>query len=172
MLAADYGTSRARPGSACVTPMPRRSIDTPLGHLVIESDGQALTAIDWSEDIRRDRDPLLDEAAAQLAAYFAGRLRAFDLPLAPAGTPFRQAVWRAMEAIPFGATRTYGEMARDLKSAARAVGGACGANPLPIVIPCHRVLAAGGLGGYSGGLGLESKRKLLELEGMLPRTLW
>lgn len=118
---------------------------------------------------RRLQVPLesaLAAAAEQLAAYFGGQLTAFDLPLAPAGTPFQQLVWQAMRMIPFGSAASYGGLARQLGSSARAVGRACARNPLPIVIPCHRVLASGGaLGGYSGGTGLETKRWLLRHEG-------
>jgi O-6-methylguanine DNA methyltransferase len=89
-------------------------------------------------------------------------------PGGPEGTAFQQRVWRALSAIPFGETRSYGELARELGSAARAVGGACGANPIPIIIPCHRVLAANRrLGGFSGGDGLSSKQQLLAHEGIL-----
>jgi methylated-DNA-[protein]-cysteine S-methyltransferase len=109
--------------------------------------------------------PLLGEAARQLDAYFAGRLTRFDLALAPTGSPFEQLVWTAMRAIPYGETRCYGELAAAVGSAPRAVGRACGRNPIPIVIPCHRVLARTGLGGYSGAGGLTTKRRLLMLEG-------
>ncbi len=107
-------------------------------------------------------------SAAQLASYFAGELRAFDLPYAPAGTPFERRVWMQVAAVPYGATRSYGELAREHSPAtsARAVGRANGRNPLPIVVPCHRVVgASGALTGYAGGL--EAKRTLLELEGAL-----
>jgi methylated-DNA-[protein]-cysteine S-methyltransferase len=98
-------------------------------------------------------------------AYLQGRLRSFDLPLAPAGTPFQRQVWEGMAKIPYGATQSYGELARKVKNpgATQAVGSACGANPIPLIIPCHRVLAAAGrLGGF--GLGLDAKRWLLDLE--------
>jgi methylated-DNA-[protein]-cysteine S-methyltransferase len=107
-------------------------------------------------------------AAGQLADYFAGRAKRFELPLAPGGGAFERAVWTAMCRIPHGKTKTYGELAEaaGAPGAARAVGTACGRNPIPIVIPCHRVTAAGGrLGGYSGLGGLETKRFLLALEG-------
>ena len=113
--------------------------------------------------------PLLHAAREQLAAYFAGRLRRFDLPLAPRGTPFQLRVWRALQDIPYGQTCSYSELAAAISSprACRAVGQANGRNPLMIVIPCHRVIAAGGgLGGYSGGLDI--KRFLLRLEAGLP----
>ena len=109
--------------------------------------------------------PVLDAAASQLAEYFAGTRRAFDLPLAPRGTGFQQLVWRALSAIPYGATRSYGELARAIgrPAASRAVGAANGKNPLSIVVPCHRVIAASGeLTGYAGGL--PAKRWLLEHE--------
>lgn len=104
-------------------------------------------------------------STAALHAYFDGAPDPFaDLPLNPAGTPFQRRVWAAMQAIPRGRTRTYGELARDLRSSARAVGMACGANPIPIIIPCHRVTGSGCLGGYSGGEGPDTKRYLLGLE--------
>ena len=110
-------------------------------------------------------DPLLLDAAAQLHAYFARDLREFDLPLAPRGTPFQRRVWAAVSAIPYGATATYSEIATEVctPAARRAVGAANGRNPLPVIVPCHRVIgAAGALTGYGGGL--ERKRLLLALE--------
>jgi len=109
--------------------------------------------------------PVLEEARRQLESYFAGRRRAFDLPLEPRGTPFQREVWQALRAIPFGETRSYGELARQLgrPAATRAVGAANGRNPIAIVIPCHRVIGAdGSLTGYGGGM--ERKRWLLEHE--------
>ncbi|WP_414652559.1 methylated-DNA--[protein]-cysteine S-methyltransferase, partial [Hypericibacter adhaerens] len=131
---------------------------------------------DWGNDRPADPppagSPLLDRARAQLEAYFAGRRDGFDLPLAPRGTGFQRKVWERMRRIPYGATWSYAELARDVGSVARAVGQACGANPIPIIIPCHRVLAEnGGLGGFSGAGGTESKSFLLELEGALPLRL-
>jgi methylated-DNA-[protein]-cysteine S-methyltransferase len=111
--------------------------------------------------------PVLALAAAQLAEYFAGRRRVFELPLAPAANAFQARVREAMLAIPFGAVGSYGGIAAMIGSGPRAIGGACGRNPLPIVVPCHRVLGAGGrAGGYSGIGGLETKRFLLALEGV------
>ena len=138
---------------------------SPVGTLsLFEADG-ALVAPEWGSAPAGEASPLLDEARRQLEAYFEGRLRAFDLPLAPAGTMFQARVWKAMAAIPFGQTRSYGELAAKLRSGARPIGSACGRNPLPIIIPCHRVLAAGGRpGGYSGGDGLPTKAWLLDLE--------
>lgn len=109
--------------------------------------------------------PVLVQAAAQLAEYFAGQRQSFTIPLAPRGTPFQQEVWRALCAIPYGQTRSYGQLAAALgrPSAARAVGGACRRNPIWLMIPCHRVVgASGSLTGYAGGL--ERKKALLALE--------
>ena len=113
-------------------------------------------------------------ACVQLQAYLEDARFEFDLPLALSGTRHRLAVWEAMQRIPAGATRTYGELAREIRSSARAVGGACGANPIPVVVPCHRVIGAGGdLGGFMGerGEGFERdiKRWLLGHEGALGR---
>jgi methylated-DNA-[protein]-cysteine S-methyltransferase len=149
--------------------MPRLSIDSPLGRLTLREEEGRLTAIDWrGKHAASDETPLLLEAKRQLAAYFAGDLRAFDLPLAPAGPAFEQQVWKLMSEIPYGETRSYGDLARALAAPARDIGEACGRNPLPIVIPCHRVMAAEGrLGGYSGGRGTATKLKLLTFEGAL-----
>lgn len=141
------------------------TIDSPVGRLTIAETNGAVVQIRWGDGGEGDRTPLLAEATRQLDAYFAGRLRCFDLPLRPAGSAFDQRVWAAMQQIVYGQTRRYGELAMDVGSAPRAIGGACGRNPIPIVIPCHRVLASGGLGGYSGGEGLATKRVLLALEG-------
>ncbi|KAB8167796.1 methylated-DNA--[protein]-cysteine S-methyltransferase [Streptomyces sp. 3MP-14] len=125
--------------------------------------GGASVQPDWVRD-----DAALSEVAEQFDAYFAGDLKEFALTLEPAGTPFRQRVWDALDEIPFGATTTYGALAARLglpRSAARAVGGAVGANPLTVIRPCHRVLGANGsLTGYAGGL--DRKRLLLTHEGV------
>lgn len=149
-----------------INPMNRLTIASPLGPLTLTAEAGALTVLDWSADgAGTTGDPLLREAARQVDAYFAGRLHGFDLPLRPAGTPFQQRVWTLMCAIPYGATLTYGGMAERLGSGPRAVGGACGRNPLPVIIPCHRVVGGGGRpGGYSGQGGLDTKARLLDLE--------
>jgi methylated-DNA-[protein]-cysteine S-methyltransferase len=144
--------------------MPSLSIRSPVGQLTIEEADEAVVAIRWADTPAGNGSPLLAEAARQIDAYFERRLTAFDLPLAPAGSPFETRVWQAMRTIPYGETRCYGDLAGMIGSAPRAVGGACGRNPIPIVIPCHRVLARNGLGGYSGAGGLDTKRRLLALE--------
>ncbi|NBC32679.1 MAG: methylated-DNA--[protein]-cysteine S-methyltransferase [Alphaproteobacteria bacterium] len=146
--------------------------DSPVGRLVLTARDGALVSVAWAGTAAADEgadadDPVLREACGQLSAYFAGRLTRFDLPLAPAGTPFRQRVRAAMAAIPYGQTLTYGAIARALDTAPRAVGGACGANPLPIIIPCHRVVGGNGPGGYSGARGLATKHWLLAHEGAI-----
>ncbi len=113
----------------------------------------------------RISDPLLAEAAAQMAAYFDGKLRCFDLPLDLGGTDFQRRVWDQLLEIPYGETRTYAQLAAAIRhpAATRAVGGANGQNPVAIIVPCHRVIrTGGGLGGYGGGL--DAKRALLDLE--------
>ena len=150
--------------------MPFLSLPSPVGALTIEEEGEAIVAIRWGDGVPSNGSPLLAEAARQLDAYFAGRLTDFDLPLAPAGSQFEQRVWAAMQTIPYGQTRSYGDLAHMIGSAPRAVGGACGQNPIPIVIPCHRVLAKIGLGGYSGEGGLVTKEHLLGLEGALRKA--
>lgn len=144
---------------------PAVTIESPLGPVtIVERDG-AIADISFAPSNHRDETPLLRRAAAQLAEYFAGTRTAFDLPLAPAHSAFQARMRAAMIAIPYGETKSYGELAAALESAARAVGQACGSNPIPIVVPCHRVLAAGGrIGGFSAGEGAATKRWLLALE--------
>ena len=144
------------------------TVKSPLGPLLLIGDGDALTGLlmegaprpGWS----RDRAAFA-EVAAQLEAYFAGELTEFDVPLAPHGTDFQRRVWAALVEIPYGETRTYGDLAAALgmPNACRAVGAANGRNPIGVIIPCHRVIGStGGLTGYGGGL--RRKRALLELE--------
>lgn len=144
------------------------------GPICLEEEGGALTGLRFAPDGAPELEalprrvcetPLLAQAEEELNEYFAGLRRTFTLPLAPKGTPFQQAVWARLLQIPYGETRTYGQLAAALgrPGASRAVGGACRCNPIGILIPCHRVVGAqGGLTGYAGGL--EAKRYLLELE--------
>jgi len=151
--------------------MPVIAVDTPVGRLGITERSGAIIRVSWRTPETGRPTALLNEAARQIAAYFAGELREFDLPLDPAGDSQEQRVFAAMRAIPYGETRTYGEIAKQLGIRPDEVGQGCGANPIPVIIPCHRVLAAGGLGGYSGGDGVETKIALLKLEGGYPLLL-
>jgi methylated-DNA-[protein]-cysteine S-methyltransferase len=144
------------------------TVKTPVGDLTLVERVGSLVAVYWGKAKREDETPIFAAAKAQLDGYFFCGLKNFELPLAPSGTEFDQQVWRAMLAIPWGRTRTYGEIATDLGGTARSVGTACGRNPIPIIIPCHRVVGAdGAMVGYSGGAGVESKVALLVLEGVL-----
>src|ERR1051325_7516885 len=162
------GVVRTASWEAC---MPSLSIPSPVGPLTIEEQDDKIVALSWKNGVPAGNgSPLLDEAARQLQAYFEGKLSHFDLPLALAGSPFENRVWSAMQKIAYGETGRYGDLAAAIGSASRAVGGACGHNPIPIVVPCHRVLAKTGMGGYSGAGGLDTKRALLRLEGALPNS--
>jgi methylated-DNA-[protein]-cysteine S-methyltransferase len=146
--------------------MAHLSMHSPLGPLSIFEDHGAIVALDFGRTVGTSETPLLLQARDQLDAYFDRERQAFELPLAPRGSDFQRAVWDQMCLIPYGAATTYGDIASALNSAARAVGGACGANPIPIIIPCHRVIGASGrMTGYSGGEGIETKLALLRLEG-------
>lgn len=143
------------------------SLHTLLGPLTLFDVDGALVALDWGWAREQEPSPLLRRAKTQLDAYFSGGGALCHLPTRPAGTPFQQAVWRQISSIPFGQTRSYADLAAALGSAPRAVGAACARNPLPIIIPCHRVLAKDGrLTGYSGGQGIQTKRQLLDLEAL------
>jgi methylated-DNA-[protein]-cysteine S-methyltransferase len=150
--------------------------DSPCGKLTLISNGKALVHCEFEnprypyEPAPRGDDAILVKARKQLDAYFASKLKAFDLPLAPQGTEFQQRVWAALLKIPYGATRSYGQQAVSIGSpkAVRAVGLANGRNPIAIIIPCHRVIGAnGGLTGYGGGM--PRKQLLLDLEQGAPQ---
>jgi methylated-DNA-[protein]-cysteine S-methyltransferase len=143
----------------------RAAFAGPLGRLVLTEEDGAITRLEWSAaEVADNGSPMLDEACRQLGEYFAGSRRAFDLPVA-----FRPGlvgeVMRAMLAIPYGETRTYGDLSKALGAPAQAIGQACGANPVPVIVPCHRVLGATGLGGFSAPGGVETKVALLRHEG-------
>jgi len=147
-------------------------LDTPVGRLVLESDGEVLIKI-WLPSEGKvprgrghDAPPVLKEAATQLEEYFAGERTEFDVPMELDGTPFQREVWTELSRIPYGTTISYGELARRVgrPKGPRAVGQANGRNPIPVIVPCHRVLAGDGIGGYGGGLPM--KRALLALEGV------
>ena len=155
------------------------TLDSPVGPLLLAAGDDGLRLIEFGDprhpttpdaDCREGDNAVLRSTRAQLREYFAGARRGFDLPLAPRGTAFQRRVWNALTAIPYGSTTSYGEIARRIGApdAVRAVGAANGRNPLPIVVPCHRVIGAdGSLTGFGGGL--PAKRFLLGLEGALPR---
>jgi methylated-DNA-[protein]-cysteine S-methyltransferase len=147
-------------------------MDTPVGRLVLESDGDVLIGL-WlpnsgmqARGDGRDAPPFLKDAAAQLEEYFARERTGFDIPMELDGTEFQKEVWAELSRIPYGETISYGELARRVgrPRGPRAVGQANGKNPIAIVVPCHRVVAGNGIGGYGGGLPL--KRALLTLEGV------
>jgi len=171
--------------------MIRKCIDTPIGPLTLTVEGGYLTGLGFGRlpaGLRKARESadagrtfgeprsrdlaVLEEAVRQLESYFQGQLTAFSIPVAPCGAPFHLKVWEELKKIPYGETRTYQEIGEAIGSprAARAVGNACAANPVAIVVPCHRVLAKNGLGGFGGGLPV--KKWLLQHEGMkLPLVL-
>jgi methylated-DNA-[protein]-cysteine S-methyltransferase len=149
-------------------------MDTPVGRVVLEGDGDVLIGIwlpnhpnqDGLDDAGDGATPVLKETTRQLEEYFAGERRTFDVPMELDGTPFQRAVWAQLSRIPYGETISYGELARRMgrPKGPRAVGQANGRNPIPIIVPCHRVLASNGIGGYGGGLPV--KRALLAVEGV------
>lgn len=154
----------------------QRTIPSPVGDLVLTASETGLTGVHFPtsrtqpRSLRRGTNDLLSRVAAQLEEYFAGTRTTFDLPLEPSGTDFQLSVWELLRKIPYGVTTSYGELARRLgdPKATRAVGAANGANPIPIIVPCHRVVGSKGeLTGFGGGL--DRKRWLLEHEGALMR---
>ncbi|OUS16859.1 hypothetical protein A9Q97_02015 [Rhodospirillales bacterium 47_12_T64] len=146
---------------------------SPQGYLNICEDDNKIISLNWVDDTEtknKDETDLLLQCKKQVLEYFEGKRTSFDnLPLSPKGTEFQRNVWKALYEIPYGKVKTYGDIAREVSSVARAVGGACGANPIPIIIPCHRVIAGNqNLGGFSGGQkgqGGKSKKELLFIEG-------
>jgi methylated-DNA-[protein]-cysteine S-methyltransferase len=141
------------------------SIPTSTGPLTLFEDNGAIIVIEWGQVKRGHTSPLLAEAKTQLLEYFSQKRKTFSLPLKPNGTTFQKAVWKQIQMIPYGETRTYGDIAITLNSSPRAVGGACGKNPIPIIIPCHRVTGGRGkMTGFSGGEGIHTKEALLRIE--------
>ena len=156
-----------------------RRIDSPIGRIEIGSDGDSITSLSiereghlpWEEQ-PESSTTVLERAVAQLGEYFAGSRQDFDVPVSLKGTEFQKAVWAELDAVPFGKVASYGEIghATGRATAGRAVGGAVGANPIPIIVPCHRVLASDGrITGYSGGNGIPTKVWLLDHEGIAHR---
>lgn len=146
--------------------MIRAGITGPFGPVCLVEREGLLVGLEWRSPEEAGESALLSEGLAQLEAYFAGRLKRFDLPL-EWGTGLNAEVRRAMASIPYGETRTYGQIAKAVGAPAQAVGQACGANPLPIVIPCHRVTGTNWFGGFSAPGGVETKAALLRHEGAL-----
>lgn len=156
-----------------------RRVDSPIGRLELTSDGKSITSLTIecnghlpNEEHEERTNRVLDRAVKQLAEYFAGKRKTFALPIDPGGTEFQRQVWSGLASIPWGEAWSYGELGATTgrATAGRAVGGAVGSNPLPIIVPCHRVLASDGkITGYSGGNGVPTKAWLLEHEGIAYR---
>lgn len=154
-------------------------VDSPIGRLEITASGDRVVGLDIERDgslphesVAEKKSAVLVKTAKQLSEYFAGKRREFDVPVALAGTAFQKSVWDTLAGIPFGQVRSYGDvgMSTGRATAGRAVGGAVGANPIPIIVPCHRVLASDGrITGYSGGNGIQTKAWLLDHEGIAHR---
>ena len=144
-----------------------KTTKSPFGPLTLFAEANRIVALEFGSTPEDKPSPILKEAISQLAAYFQGSLKYFNLPLKASGTNFQKSVWSHLVKIPYGSTRSYGEISRDLESAPRAVGGACRQNPIPIIVPCHRVLAANSrVGGFSVGRGTYTKVSLLRIEGI------
>jgi methylated-DNA-[protein]-cysteine S-methyltransferase len=162
--------------AAGITPGFIKRVASPIGRIEVVSDGDAITSLSIEraghlplEELPEKSNPVLERAAKQLSEYFAGRRHTFDVPVAISGTPFQREIWNQLSAIEWGQVRSYGELgiASGRATAGRAVGGAVGANPIPIIIPCHRVLAGDRrITGYSGGNGIPTKVWLLEHESI------
>ena len=162
------------------TPAYLRRVESPIGRLEITSDGDDITGLSISrdghlpfEELTENSNEVLDRAAQQLTEYFAGARKDFDLPISLAGTAFQQSVWNQLNGLGFGEVTSYGELGLGTgrATAGRAVGGAVGANPIPIIVPCHRVLATNNrITGYSGGEGIPTKAWLLAHEGITHRV--
>lgn len=163
--------SARKPGATGRPPVNRLTVETPIGALTVFEENGAITRLAWAagRTVRNPKPtPVLKDARDQLKAYFEGRLKRFSLPTAPRGTAYERKIWGALARIPCGQTLSYGSLAQKLSTGPRAVGRACGANPIPIIVPCHRVLGAGGaMHGYSGKGGVDTKAFLLRLEGGL-----
>jgi len=141
---------------------------SPFGTITAFSEEEAIIALEWGQIENPQPTGLLNDLGKQLELYFEGKLEKFDVNIQPEGTAYQKSVWQQMLAIPYGQTRTYGEISKKLTSSPRAVGTACGKNPIPIIIPCHRIISANGsMGGYSAGSGVSTKINLLNLEGFV-----
>lgn len=146
--------------------MAKGFVKTPMGVLEIEASDEGVTSLIWAKsEGKTEKHPVITQAIKELEGYFTGKLKEFDVPLDIDGTAFQCKVWAAMGDVPYGKTVTYGALAKKLKTSARAVGGACGANPVPVIVPCHRIVGSDNkLTGYSGGSGVKTKQALLKHE--------
>jgi methylated-DNA-[protein]-cysteine S-methyltransferase len=144
--------------------LPQLSLHTPLGALTLSEEDGAIVALDWGWGRDQEKTALLIRARDQVHEYLDGGRRDFEVPVDPAGTAYQRKVWAILPSIPYGETRSYADVARLAGGGPRSVGQANSRNPIPILIPCHRVVAAQGIGGYSGAEGLDTKRYLLRLE--------
>lgn len=149
--------------------MPQLSLHTPVGPITVSTEQEVIVALDWGWGRDQEATPVLTEAKSWLQDYFDGQIRPMTLPLDPYGTAYRRRVWSAIGAIPAGETRTYAKVAETTGGSPRSIGTAMANNPIPLLIPCHRVVGSGAqgrfvIGGYSGGDGVETKRFLLDLE--------
>lgn len=144
--------------------MAQLSFHTPVGSLTISEDDGAIIAVDWGWGRDQEWTELLGQAQTQINEYFDGIRRSFDLPIRPTGSRYQLRVWSVLSQIPFGTVSSYSEIAAKSGGVARSVGQASRANPMPILIPCHRVVGAVGVGGYSGDGGVDTKRYLLNIE--------
>lgn len=145
--------------------MPLLSFNSPIGPLTVHEQRGAITKLSWERETNRDVSPLLFETKNQIQEYLNGTRTNFNLPQKPYGSEFQLRVWQEVAKIPYGQTASYRDLASKLSSSPRPVGTACGKNPIPIIIPCHRIIAkTGHLTGYSGRGGLDTKRLLLKLE--------
>lgn len=166
--------------STFTAPVSLRRMQSPIGRIEVAGDGAAVVSLSIECDgmlphdgLPETPDPVVDTAVAQLEQYFAGTRRDFDVPVSLTGTEFQRAVWTQIAGLDFGATASYGDLGRGFgrATAGRAVGGAVGANPVPIIVPCHRVLgSSGAITGYSGGAGILTKSWLLTHEGIAHRV--
>lgn len=145
--------------------MTQLSFHSPVGDLTLSEEDGEIVSLDWGWSPLSEENPFLRRAKALLDEYFDGKNPSINLPLKPHGTAFQKKVWQQMRAIPYGKTKTYSEIAKNIDSHARAVGMACGLNPIPLLIPCHRIIGKNDqMTGFSGGEGVETKKFLLDLE--------
>lgn len=156
--------------------MPTLTTTTPTGDLRITSNGDAVSHVTWidprDQDISDHPDALCEQAVEEIRSYFANTLKIFTVPISLSGSPLQLAVWGEMLKLPFGSVATYGDLAHAIGSEPQAVGTACGQNPIPVIVPCHRIVGAGGrLVGFSGGQGIATKSYLLDHESGQARLL-